>query len=100
MADRDDIVTGVGATAGYIDAQLAAGTGDQHPHLEPRSGLQRLPPLTVGAVPFDRRRQPVVEVVLRLPTQRRNLVVGDGVATIVTEAIGHGLDEALIATRQ
>src|SRR3954447_5002480 len=63
---------------------------------ERRSGLERLPPAAVVAVPTHRRLEGLVEVVFGPPAERLDLVGADRVAAVVAEAVGDGLDRRLV----
>src|SRR6185436_13543065 len=59
------------------------------------AGLERLPPRGVVTVPAHRRLQRGGEGIARRPAELPELGAVQRVASIVTGAIGHGLDEAL-----
>ena len=65
------------------------------------SGLQRLPPLTVGrGTTATVCGECLVEIVLRPPAEALDLVGRDRVAAVVAEAVVDGLDAALVAAAE
>src|SRR5437899_9508490 len=63
-------------------------------------GLQRLPPPPVLPVPLDRRRQRLVEVVGRGPSQTTHLGDVERVAPVVPEPVGDVLDHRVVLPQQ
>src|SRR4051812_12111222 len=65
------------------------------------AGPDRAPPPLVVAVPGDGLAEPVVELHPRLPAELRPDLLGrQRVAAVVTRAVGHVLDQGLVAARQ
>src|SRR5215218_9040665 len=61
-------------------------------------GADRGPPVLVVAVPADRAREAVVEADARLPAELvAQLVRAERVAAVVPGAVGHVLDQRLVA---